>query len=196
MLINLVLFQITNFHTKLKTQEVKELISESEVQLNHGHGEEEASVDLKIPSVPPSRLEYCKIIDTDYKVVVEACVESWYHKNLKTTADVIIGSVPLLCHELPVPAFPLSRAPPTLHSEYRPLGDQPPPQVGPQPYCELYGGEVRKFFHFFNYSFSVFCRVVKKHFHQRYTVIINIALPIPSFFFSFSFLLRVQRRTH
>ncbi|XP_015517982.1 arrestin domain-containing protein 3 [Neodiprion lecontei] len=134
--------KITNFHTKLKTQEVKEVITECDLHLEHGHGKEEASIDLKVPALPPSRMEYCKIIDIDYKVIVEACVESWYHKNMKTVTDIVIGSVPLLCYQIPVAAFPLSRSPPTLHSEFRPLGDQPPAQVASQPYQDIYGGEV------------------------------------------------------
>ncbi|XP_012261981.2 arrestin domain-containing protein 3-like [Athalia rosae] len=140
--LRVLLMKIINYHTTLKSLEVKEVIADSEFQLKLGHGKEEASIGLKVPALPPSRMEYCRIIDVDYKIVVEACVDSWYHKNLKSTASIIIGSVPLLCYELPVPGFPFSRSPPTLHSEFRPLGDQPVPQVISQPYWEIYGGEV------------------------------------------------------
>ncbi|GBP90075.1 Arrestin domain-containing protein 4 [Eumeta japonica] len=53
------------------------------------------SLKLEIPSLPPSNLVNCSIIDLDYDLKVE-CVVSGVHLNLSDKKYITIGTVPLV----------------------------------------------------------------------------------------------------
>ncbi|XP_063990814.1 arrestin domain-containing protein 17 isoform X2 [Diachasmimorpha longicaudata] len=50
---------------------------------------------LEIPPLPPSNLTNCGIIDLEYNLKIEACVQGWYHRNLTSNTLVFIGTIPL-----------------------------------------------------------------------------------------------------
>ncbi|XP_015118177.1 arrestin domain-containing protein 17 isoform X1 [Diachasma alloeum] len=50
---------------------------------------------LEISPLPPSNLTNCGIIDLEYNLKIEACVQGWYHRNLKSNTLVFIGTIPL-----------------------------------------------------------------------------------------------------
>lgn len=67
--------RVTTPHTDTKTEEI--LVAE----VGKGPIAAGATIDyeqrLDIPSVPPSNLANCGIIDLEYNLKVEACIEGW-----------------------------------------------------------------------------------------------------------------------
>lgn len=65
---------------------------------------------LKIPSLPPSNLTNCNIIDLDYFLNVKAVING-PHRNLHVNIPIKLGTIPLLSYVPPVFSTPLQDAP-------------------------------------------------------------------------------------
>ncbi|KAL0128008.1 hypothetical protein PUN28_003330 [Cardiocondyla obscurior] len=83
-------------------------------------GNDDYEQHLSIPPIPPSNLTNCSIIDLEYNLKVEACVEGWYHQNLSANTLIFVGTVPLSIY---VPSAP----PAGLDGDY---AEQKSPAVG------------------------------------------------------------------
>ena len=76
-----------------------------EIELPVTPKEETYKEEFDVPSIPPSGMNHCSIIDVRYALKVEACVDlgEWYYrmlqKNLKIRTTIVIGSVPLRNYE-------------------------------------------------------------------------------------------------
>lgn len=95
--------QVVTYHTREKSRRHKEIVMEIELPVSKKDERLEEMFD--IPSVPPTGMHYCTLIDVQYALKVEACVDltEWYYrmlqKNLKIRTNVIVGSVPLNNYE-------------------------------------------------------------------------------------------------
>ncbi|XP_011646855.1 arrestin domain-containing protein 17 [Pogonomyrmex barbatus] len=98
-LCKVVTFHATTPHTDTKTEEivVKE-ISKGPVEAGETVNYEQ---HLDIPPLPPSNLTNCHIIDLEYNLKVEACVEGWYHRNLSVNMLIFVGTIPLTIYHVP-----------------------------------------------------------------------------------------------
>ncbi|KAL6258963.1 hypothetical protein P5V15_008888 [Pogonomyrmex californicus] len=96
---SVVTFHATTPHTDTKTEEivVKE-ISKGPVEAGETVNYEQ---HLDIPPLPPSNLTNCHIIDLEYNLKVEACVEGWYHRNLSANTLIFVGTIPLTIYHVP-----------------------------------------------------------------------------------------------
>ncbi|XP_046623606.1 arrestin domain-containing protein 17-like isoform X1 [Neodiprion virginianus] len=97
--LRVVLKKLVTFHALGDSRTRKEVITDFEANVDEG--QDLVLINLKLPSLPPSGLQHCKIIEVDYKLKVEARVEGWYNKNLKVRMDIIIGTIPLLTYQVP-----------------------------------------------------------------------------------------------
>lgn len=95
--------QVVTYHAKEKSRRHKEIIVETELRVS---GKTEAYNEyFDVPSIPPSGMNFCGIIDVRYTLKVEACVDlgEWYYrmlqKNLKIRTSIVIGTVPLKNYE-------------------------------------------------------------------------------------------------
>jgi len=77
----------------------------SEVSKGPVNGNETTSYEqnLDVPPVPPSFLNHCGLIDLEYKLIIEACVSGFYHKNLIIDSKILIGTVPISSYQMPLP---------------------------------------------------------------------------------------------
>ncbi|KOC69089.1 Arrestin domain-containing protein 3 [Habropoda laboriosa] len=86
------------FYASLPSKKVKFAESEikstksSSLQASRG----QVSSDILVPPTPPSNLQYCSIIDLDYKLSVYVHV-SGLHCKIKKSYPLLIGTVPLYC---------------------------------------------------------------------------------------------------
>lgn len=95
----IVTFRATTPRTDTKTDEmVVAEISKGPVEAG---GTAEYQQHLDIPPLPPSNLANCHIIDLEYNLKVEACVEGWYHRNLSANTVIFVGTVPLAVYHAP-----------------------------------------------------------------------------------------------
>ncbi|KAJ8672951.1 hypothetical protein QAD02_004212 [Eretmocerus hayati] len=62
--------------------------------------------DLDVPPLPPSNLQNGRIIDFEYKLKVEACVEGAFSCNLRKSTTIYIGTVPLSSYQISQPPAP------------------------------------------------------------------------------------------
>lgn len=94
------LFKVVTYHTREKSRTHKEIVVEIELPVTRK--EETHFERFDIPSIPPTGMHYCTVIDVQYALKVEACVDltEWYYrmlqKNLKIRTHVIVGTVPLV----------------------------------------------------------------------------------------------------
>ncbi|KAL7297338.1 hypothetical protein TKK_0009730 [Trichogramma kaykai] len=56
---------------------------------------------IDVPPTPPSNLQNCGIIDLEYKLKIEACMAGFYHRNLRDSTPIYIGTVPLSSYQMP-----------------------------------------------------------------------------------------------
>lgn len=114
-LYKIVTLRVTTPHTDTKTEEI--LVAE----VGKGPIAAGATIDyeqrLDIPSVPPSNLANCGIIDLEYNLKVEACIEGWYHANLSTKTLIVVGTIPLAAYHGPTAPVDESDSPVTKSSE-------------------------------------------------------------------------------
>lgn len=61
-----------------------------------------ATQNMTIPPLPPSDLDNCEIIDLSYYLKVVAEV-SGCHSDLKTSTPIILGTIPLMSYQIPLP---------------------------------------------------------------------------------------------
>lgn len=91
------------YHTREKSRRHKEIVVEIELPVSAK--EETHHERFDIPSIPPTGMHYCTVIDVQYALKVEACVDlgEWYYrmlqKNLKIRTNIIVGTVPLNNYE-------------------------------------------------------------------------------------------------
>ncbi|KAJ8669976.1 hypothetical protein QAD02_001235 [Eretmocerus hayati] len=101
--IRIVLKKVVTYRAKEKSRRHKEIVIEIEQALSGN--EENISDQFDVPSVPPSGMKCCKIIDVRYALKVEARVDlgDWYYrmlqKNPKIRTNIVIGTVPLKNYE-------------------------------------------------------------------------------------------------
>ncbi|XP_057336058.1 arrestin domain-containing protein 17 [Microplitis mediator] len=96
--VKLILRKIVTFRANTPRSDTKiEKIAISEVSKGpvEGNASSDYEQKLDIPPLPPSNLTHCGIIDLEYNFKVEACVDGWYHSNLKSNTVVFIGTIPL-----------------------------------------------------------------------------------------------------
>ncbi|XP_020282949.1 arrestin domain-containing protein 17 [Pseudomyrmex gracilis] len=112
--IKLILCKIVTFHaTTPRTDTRTEEIVVREVSKGpFENGETNYEQQLDIPPVPPSNLTNCHIIDLEYNLKVEACVEGWYHRNLSAKTPIFVGTIPLAVYHAP------SAPPPDMAGDY------------------------------------------------------------------------------
>ena len=97
--------QVVTYIATEKSRKHKEVIVEIQQPVSKDTEFYEVGVD--VPSVPPTGLAGCNIINVNYTLKVEAFVDisEWYykvfHKNLKIRMCVIIGTIPLKNYENP-----------------------------------------------------------------------------------------------
>ncbi|XP_048507288.1 arrestin domain-containing protein 17-like [Athalia rosae] len=104
--LRVVMKKLVTFYAAGDSRMRKEVIQDFEV--NVVEGQDLVLINLKLPSLPPSGLQYCRLIDIDYKLKVEARVEGWYNKNLKVRTGILIGTIPLLTYQVPQHTGPTS----------------------------------------------------------------------------------------
>lgn len=68
-------FRATTPHSDSRTEEI--VVTEVSKGPIEGGGSADYEQRLDIPAVPPSNLANCSIIDLEYSLKVEACVEGW-----------------------------------------------------------------------------------------------------------------------
>ncbi|XP_032663974.1 arrestin domain-containing protein 17 isoform X2 [Odontomachus brunneus] len=114
-----VTFRATTPHSDSRTEEI--VVTEVSKGPVEGGGSADYEQRLDIPALPPSNLANCGIIDLEYNLKVEACVEGWYHRNLSDNTLIFVGTVPLAVYHTP-------SAPPATDMD----GDYPtkPPEAG------------------------------------------------------------------
>lgn len=112
--------------TKTTTDTIKSIIFEP-VDV---HDSKTLMKKLKIPTLPPSKLDYCDIIDIKYSLDIEAVI-SGPHINLHVSIPITLGTIPLLTY---VPSAPY----PPQQPVYQPFSVQNSPyqQLPPASYEE------------------------------------------------------------
>ncbi|XP_048507013.1 arrestin domain-containing protein 17-like [Athalia rosae] len=88
------------FHSPRKSNPSKLSLFKTDHPIDNGYGDREFVVNVRIPALPPSYLQFCNIIDLRYQLNVYANV-SGVHRNLKVPMEIIIGNVPLMTYETP-----------------------------------------------------------------------------------------------
>ncbi|XP_014476867.1 PREDICTED: arrestin domain-containing protein 3 [Dinoponera quadriceps] len=116
-LAKVVTFRATRPHLDSKTEEI--VVREVSKGPIEGGGRVDYEQHLDIPPLPPSNLANCGIIDLEYNLKVEACVEGWYHRNLSENTLIFVGTVPLAVYHAP-------SAPPAADTDY----PTKPPEAG------------------------------------------------------------------
>ncbi|XP_011861149.1 PREDICTED: arrestin domain-containing protein 2 [Vollenhovia emeryi] len=119
MLCKIVIFRATTPRTDTKTEEI--VVTEISKGPIEARGTADYEQHLDIPPLPPSNLANCRIIDLEYNLKVEACVEGWYHRNLLANTLVFVGTVPLTVYHTP------SAPPAGMDGDY---AERKPPAVG------------------------------------------------------------------
>ncbi|XP_014225760.1 arrestin domain-containing protein 17-like [Trichogramma pretiosum] len=105
--IRIVMKKVVTYRAHERSRTHKEIIVEIELPVSDR--EEQIKEFFDIPAIPPSRMEYCSIIDLRYSLKVESCVDltEWYYrmlqKNLKIRAEIFVGTVPLKDYEQAIP---------------------------------------------------------------------------------------------
>ncbi|OXU18221.1 hypothetical protein TSAR_006832 [Trichomalopsis sarcophagae] len=104
--IRIVLKKVVTYHASDKSRRHKEIVVEIELPVSRAcKSEEHFREEFDVPSIPPSGMAHCSIIDVRYALKVEACVDlgEWYYrmlqKNLKIRTSIIVGTVPLKNYE-------------------------------------------------------------------------------------------------
>ncbi|XP_042871038.1 arrestin domain-containing protein 3-like isoform X2 [Penaeus japonicus] len=87
--------QVLKFYAEGNTKTVDQTVAEiKRGEIPAGEDDTWSGVEMIIPPLPPSNLEFCRIIDIDY--VLEFYLSpSGCHGNLSHKAPIIIGSIPL-----------------------------------------------------------------------------------------------------
>ncbi|KYQ55050.1 Arrestin domain-containing protein 3 [Trachymyrmex zeteki] len=98
-LCKIVTFRATTPHTDTKKEEI--VVTEVSKGPVEAGGTTDYEQHLDIPPLPPSNLANCGIIDLEYNLKVEACVEGWYHRNLSANTLIFVGTVPLAVYHVP-----------------------------------------------------------------------------------------------
>ncbi|XP_011140067.1 arrestin domain-containing protein 17 isoform X2 [Harpegnathos saltator] len=98
-LVKVVTFRATTPHSDSRTEEI--VVTEVSKGPVEGGGSADYEQHLDIPPLPPSNLANCGIIDLEYNLKVEACVEGWYHRNLSDKTLIFVGTVPLAAYHTP-----------------------------------------------------------------------------------------------
>ncbi|KYN43112.1 Arrestin domain-containing protein 3 [Trachymyrmex septentrionalis] len=98
-LCKIVTFRATTPHMDTKKEEI--VVTEISKGPVEAGGTTDYEQHLDIPPLPPSNLANCGIIDLEYNLKVEACVEGWYHRNLSVNTLIIVGTVPLAVYHVP-----------------------------------------------------------------------------------------------
>ncbi|KYN02385.1 PREDICTED: arrestin domain-containing protein 17 [Cyphomyrmex costatus] len=98
-LCKIVTFRATTPHTDTKKEEI--VVTEISKGPVEAGGTTDYEQHLNIPPLPPSNLANCGIIDLEYNLKVEACVEGWYHRNLTANTLIFVGTVPLVVYHVP-----------------------------------------------------------------------------------------------
>ncbi|XP_033219945.1 arrestin domain-containing protein 17-like [Belonocnema kinseyi] len=97
--------KVVTYHATEKSRKHKEVIVEIQQPVSKNTELYEVGVD--VPSVPPTGMTGCKIINVMYTLKVEAFadINEWYykvfHKNLKIRMPIVIGTIPLKNYENP-----------------------------------------------------------------------------------------------
>jgi len=73
--VQIVTFHATTPRTDTKTEEI--VVTEISKGPVEAGGNADYEQHLDIPPLPPSNLANCRIIDLEYNLKVEACVEGW-----------------------------------------------------------------------------------------------------------------------
>ncbi|XP_011169897.1 arrestin domain-containing protein 17 [Solenopsis invicta] len=95
----IVTYRATTPRTATKTDEI--VVTEVSKGPVEAGGTADYEQHLDIPPLPPSNLTNCHIIDLEYNLKVEACVEGWYHSNLSANTLIFVGTVPLAVYHAP-----------------------------------------------------------------------------------------------
>ncbi|XP_029160939.1 arrestin domain-containing protein 17 [Nylanderia fulva] len=98
-LCKIVTFRATTPHTDTRTEEI--VVTEISKGPVEGGGTADYEQHLDVPPLPPSNLANCNIIDLEYNLKVEACVEGWYHRNLSANTLIFVGTIPLATYHAP-----------------------------------------------------------------------------------------------
>ena len=99
----MVFFQVVTYYASEKSRKHKEIVTEIELAVSSKM--ETVNEYYDIPSIPPSEMKNCSIIDVRYALKAEACVDlaEWYYlmlqKTLKIRTNIIIGTIPLQNYE-------------------------------------------------------------------------------------------------
>lgn len=87
------------------------MLSEFQVGPVAGHNSNTWNHPLTVPSLPPSNLTNCSLIDLDYEIEVSICCKCWscstiflkivaevsgFHMNLESKIPITIGTAPLV----------------------------------------------------------------------------------------------------
>ncbi|XP_050735692.1 arrestin domain-containing protein 3-like isoform X5 [Eriocheir sinensis] len=109
--------QITTYYAEGRTKKERRKVAEiKRGVIEPGKEDIWSAVEMTIPPLPPSNLEYCRIIDIDYEFQFEM-EPSGCHTDLDFAVPVIIGSIPLqqyfssFAPAVPPPAYPSPGAP-------------------------------------------------------------------------------------
>lgn len=119
----------------MKSSPMKLFLLSTETPLDDGFGCREVTLSVQIPSVPPSYLQYCNIIDLRYQLKVKAKV-SGVHRSLKIPVEIIVGNIPPTNYETstsdhhPLYGLPLARGIPSCS------------RALPPPYTVIFPAEV------------------------------------------------------
>lgn len=126
--------KIVSFHSRYPSRKTKtQEITVSEVKLGtvvRGRDSSSINSSITIPSLPPSNLQYCGIIDLVYQLQVTVEVDG-AHQNMYGTLPVTIGTIPFN-NMIPMTSPPANNVP---NFEIRPvLGWIPAPANTPPVY--------------------------------------------------------------
>lgn len=114
-------FSSGQYHSKIKSEELARIDLDP---VASGKTEEFRNVSLVVPSIPPSRLVGCQIINISYFLTVDINVD---YTEFKLPVEIVIGTIPLRGQYAPCSAIitqPMAPPPPPPHDFD---SNQPPP---------------------------------------------------------------------
>lgn len=100
------IIQVVVYHASEKSRKHKEIVVEIEqpVELSC----QTYKIDVDVPSVASTGMEFCSLIDVRYTLKVQTCLKpsEWLQKilqkNIKLRVNILIGSVPLSDYQTPL----------------------------------------------------------------------------------------------
>lgn len=88
------IYQTITYHAEgSRKKEHRKVAEIKRPEIKPGDDDIWANVEMAIPALPPSHLEYCRIIDIDYEFKFEMD-PSGCHTDLEHEAPIVIGSIP------------------------------------------------------------------------------------------------------